>query len=92
MVELDLRRTRDGEIVVLHDPTLSRLWGVDRAVADLDLAEVAQIGHGDLRIPSFRQALDAIEVPIMVDFTGDEVVEGAVGPSGMPARCSARCS
>jgi glycerophosphoryl diester phosphodiesterase len=78
MVELDLRRTRDGELVVLHDPTLSRLWTVDRAVADLDLGEVAQIGQGDLRIPTFRQALDAVDVPIMVDFTGDEVVEEAV--------------
>src|SRR5580658_10291176 len=78
MVELDLRRTRDGELVVLHDPTLSRLWTVDRAVADLDLAEVTGLGQGDLRIPTFRQTLDALDVPIMVDFTGDEVVEGAV--------------
>ena len=26
MVKLDLRRTRDGAIVVLHDQTLERLW------------------------------------------------------------------
>ena len=43
MVELDLRRTRDDEIVVLHDQTLQRLWGVDASVGDLDLAEVP--GH-----------------------------------------------
>ena len=78
MVELDLRRTRDGELVVLHDATLSRLWRIDRAVADLDLATVREVGHGELRIPTFCQILDAIDVPIMVDFTGDEVVEGAV--------------
>ena len=40
MVELDLRRTRDGEIVVLHDQMLQRLWGVDASVGDLDLADV----------------------------------------------------
>lgn len=78
MVELDLRRTRDGVIVVLHDPTLLRLWGIDRAVGDLDLAQVRQIGHGDVRIPTLRQVLDQFTIPFMVDFTGDEVVHGAL--------------
>lgn len=78
MVELDLRRTRDGEIVVLHDPTLLRLWGVDRAVADLDLSEVRQIGRDAERIPTFAELLAAFDIPLMVDFTGPEVVEGAL--------------
>jgi glycerophosphoryl diester phosphodiesterase len=77
-VEIDLRRTRDGEIVVLHDQTLGRLWGVDASVGDLDWEEVAGIGQGDVRIPSLRQVLEAVPVPIMVDFTRREVVEGAL--------------
>jgi len=77
-VEIDLRRTRDGEIVVLHDQTLERLWGVDASVGDLDWAEVARVGHGDVRIPSLRQVLEAVRVPLMVDFTRREVVEGAL--------------
>jgi glycerophosphoryl diester phosphodiesterase len=77
-VELDLRRTRDGEIVVLHDQTLGRLWGVDASVGDLDWVEVAGIGQGDVRIPSLRQVLEAVRAPIMVDFTRREVVEGAL--------------
>jgi glycerophosphoryl diester phosphodiesterase len=77
-VEIDLRRTRDGEIVVLHDQTLGRLWGVDASVGDLDWDEVAGIGQGDVRIPSLRQVLEAVPVPIMVDFTRREVVEGAL--------------
>jgi glycerophosphoryl diester phosphodiesterase len=78
MIELDLRRSRDGEIVVLHDPTLSRLWGVERKVADLDLVEVQAIGDGTQRIPTLRQVLDEVGLPVMVDFTGGDVVEGAV--------------
>jgi glycerophosphoryl diester phosphodiesterase len=78
MVELDLRRTADGAIVVLHDPTLSRLWGVERNVSDLDLAAVRALGRGDERIPTFRQILEQVDVPLMVDFTGGEVVEGAL--------------
>ena len=40
-LELDVRLTRDGEIVVLHDPTLARTTGDPRAIADVDLAEIA---------------------------------------------------
>jgi glycerophosphoryl diester phosphodiesterase len=90
MVEIDLRRSRDGEIVVLHDPTLARLWGVDRAVADLDADELAAIGHGDVRIPLLRDVLAAVGVPLMVDFTSRAVVEGAleaVRAHGAMERC-----
>jgi myo-inositol-1(or 4)-monophosphatase len=85
MVELDLRRTRDGEIVVLHDQSLLRLWGVDASVGDLDWAEVARIGAegagGDfegVRIPLLREVLEIVPLPLMVDFTRREVVEGAL--------------
>lgn len=78
MVELDLRRTRDGVIVVLHDPTLLRLWGIDRTVGDLDLAQIREIGEGDVRVPTLREVLAQFTIPLMVDFTGDEVVEGAL--------------
>jgi len=79
MIELDLRRTRDGEIVVLHDQTLDRLWRVNRSVGDLDLVEVQRISDGHLRIPTFREVLAVVQLPLMVDFTRREVVEGALG-------------
>jgi myo-inositol-1(or 4)-monophosphatase/deoxyribonuclease-2 len=85
MVELDLRRTRDGEIVVLHDQSLHRLWGVDASVGDLDWAEVARIGaegagwdFDGVRIPLLREVLETVPLPVMVDFTRREVVEGAL--------------
>ena len=78
MVELDLRRTRDDEIVVLHDQTLQRLWGVDASVGDLDLAQVRDIGDGDLRIPTLHEVLRAVRRPLMVDFTRREVVPGGL--------------
>jgi glycerophosphoryl diester phosphodiesterase len=78
MVELDLRRSADGEIVVLHDATLSRLWEVDAAVDDLELAALESIGHGGVRIPTLLEVLDAVELPLMVDFTTRTVVPGAV--------------
>ncbi len=59
MLELDLRRTRDGSIVVLHDQSLLRLWERDASVGDLDLSEVQRLGEGDVRIPTWREVLDA---------------------------------
>ena len=78
MVEIDLRRTGDGEIVVLHDQTLERLWGVAASVGELGLAEVAALGDGDVRIPTLRAVLDAVTLPLMVDFTRREVVPGGL--------------
>jgi glycerophosphoryl diester phosphodiesterase len=78
MVEVDLRRTRDGEIVVLHDQTLERLWGVAASVGDLDLAEIAALGDGDVRIPTLRAVLEAVPLPLMIDLTRREVVRGGL--------------
>jgi glycerophosphoryl diester phosphodiesterase len=90
MVEIDLRRTRDGAIVVLHDQTLERLWGVAASVGDVDLADVVALGEGDVRIPTLPDVLSAVRLPLMVDFTRREVVAGgleAVRAAGALERC-----
>jgi glycerophosphoryl diester phosphodiesterase len=90
MVEIDLRRTRDGAIVVLHDQTLERLWGVSASVGDVDLADVVALGEGDVRIPTLPDVLSAVRLPLMVDFTRREVVAGgleAVRAAGALERC-----
>ena len=92
MLELDLRRTRDGAIVVLHDQSLLRLWELDASVGDLDLSEVTRLGAGDVRIPTLRQVFDAVppDVELMVDFTRREVVAGALDQA-LPADALDRC-
>ncbi|WP_052442751.1 glycerophosphodiester phosphodiesterase [Streptacidiphilus neutrinimicus] len=70
-VEIDVRLTRCGTPVLLHDATLDRLWGLPRALADLDAAEVAAVtGPAGERIPTLREALPvcaAAEATVMVD-------------------------
>ncbi|CAN5132181.1 glycerophosphodiester phosphodiesterase [soil metagenome] len=46
-VELDVHASRDGEAIVAHDPTLSRLLGRDDAIAGLSAAHLAGLDLGD---------------------------------------------
>ncbi|HEY3540949.1 MAG TPA: glycerophosphodiester phosphodiesterase [Gaiellaceae bacterium] len=75
MIELDVRCTSDGAAVVVHDPTLERIWGVARRVADLTADGVRALG-----IPDLGEALVAIpqHVQVMVDYEERAVAEPAL--------------
>ncbi|GHB10503.1 glycerophosphodiester phosphodiesterase [Salinicola rhizosphaerae] len=65
-LELDVRLTGDGQVVVSHDNNLRRLTGVDSRIDRMTLAEVEQVDVGSYfgdafvgeRIPTLRQVLD----------------------------------
>jgi glycerophosphoryl diester phosphodiesterase len=52
-VELDVQRTRDGAIVVVHDGDLLRMAGDPRKVWDLTLAEMQALDIGARRGPGY---------------------------------------
>jgi glycerophosphoryl diester phosphodiesterase len=52
-VELDVQRTRDGAIVVIHDGDLMRMGSDPRKVKDLTLAEIQAIDIGSRRGPQY---------------------------------------
>ncbi|WP_255955746.1 glycerophosphodiester phosphodiesterase [Streptomyces odontomachi] len=56
-VEIDVRVTRDGVPVLLHDDTLERLWGDGRALAELTAGEVRDLTGGG--VPALATALMA---------------------------------
>ncbi|MBI4459367.1 MAG: glycerophosphodiester phosphodiesterase [Acidobacteria bacterium] len=60
MVELDVRGTRDGRCVLLHDERVDRTTNGRGAVAEMTLEEVRRLdaGQGE-RIPTLEEALDA---------------------------------
>lgn len=70
-IELDVRLTRDGKVVVFHDDTLERMCG-DKARVDeksyKELQELTLAGSGS-RIPLFTEVLETIggRGPIIVE-------------------------
>ncbi|MEU2790690.1 glycerophosphodiester phosphodiesterase [Streptomyces sp. NPDC007100] len=54
-VEIDVRLTADRVPVLLHDPTLERLWGHDRRLASLTYAQVVEVSEGG--VPTLRDTL-----------------------------------
>ncbi|MFF8647584.1 glycerophosphodiester phosphodiesterase [Streptomyces griseoluteus] len=68
-VEIDVRLTRDGVPVLLHDDTLKRLWEVDRPLSALTAAQVTELTAGG--IPTLAEALSATEgTRVMADLCG----------------------
>lgn len=66
VVEIDVHRTYDGELVVLHDDTVDRTTSGTGKIADLTLDEVKSLDAGswfdpsfkDERIPTLREVLE----------------------------------
>lgn len=64
-VELDVRTTKDGEVVVFHDSTLKRITGSGKAIGDMTLSELQTVDIGSKygdefkgeRIPTFDEFL-----------------------------------
>ena len=57
IIEIDVRITKDGQVVVLHDPTLERLWGISSQVSDRKWDFISKLGEGDDHIPLLRDVL-----------------------------------
>ncbi|WP_406441134.1 glycerophosphodiester phosphodiesterase [Streptomyces sp. NBC_00631] len=69
-VEIDVRLSRDGVPVLLHDGTLKRLWEHDRPLHALSADEVRGLTAGG--VPTLAEALAATEGGrVMIDLPGE---------------------
>lgn len=63
-VELDLHLSRDGEIMVIHDPLLDRTTDGDGPVSDLTFEALSRVRLRDTideTIPTLTQVLDVFQ-------------------------------
>ncbi|MGE5392246.1 MAG: glycerophosphodiester phosphodiesterase [Candidatus Saccharibacteria bacterium] len=59
-IEFDLRKTRDGRIVVVHDESLKRTLGINRKLKRLSLAEVKSVSRQEGKeVPTLSEWLSA---------------------------------
>lgn len=86
-LETDVHVTRDGVLIIAHDPTATRMTAVPRAWADMDLAEARRLDLGwgfvaadgtrpfagqGITVATFEELVDAFpDVRINVDIKGD---------------------
>lgn len=70
IVEIDVRISQDGRVVVLHDPTLERLWGVSSSVGERTWEEISRLGEEGLRIPLLSEVL-----PLFVGSTSTLMID-----------------
>ena len=74
-IELDVRLSKDGHIMVFHDESLRRMCGVDRRISDMTRAELSAVrllGTGEA-IPTLPQVLKLVRgrVPLMIEIKGE---------------------
>lgn len=64
-IELDVQRTKDGQLVVYHDEQLKRLTGVDRFLWQLTWAEIQALDlhalNGEAKIPLLKDVLELMK-------------------------------
>jgi glycerophosphoryl diester phosphodiesterase len=77
-IELDVRLSKDGELVVFHDDNLTRVAGIDGKVIDFTAAELSKMSLSGTNdgVPTLREVLGLIDgaVPLIIEIkmSGDE--------------------
>ncbi|MDN3652078.1 glycerophosphodiester phosphodiesterase family protein [Thalassotalea ponticola] len=71
VIEIDLRSTKDGAIVVIHDETVNRTTNGRGKVIDHTLAELKQLDAGrGQRIPTYQEVLQLLvetDITLLID-------------------------
>jgi len=82
MLECDVHLTRDGQLVVMHDPRVDRTTNGIGAIADLSFAEVRALdaGHGE-QVPTLGEVLEVARTagkPLLLELKGEGTTRPAL--------------
>ena len=79
-IETDVRRTRDGRLVLFHDSTLTRVVGIDGSIEDMTYAEVSELlvkngEHADrvMLLEDFLKKYASADVKFAIELKGRDV-------------------
>lgn len=90
VLELDIQKTRDGKLVVIHDPFVDRTANSTGLVENMTLAELRQLtfnkqfpqAQGSFQIPEFTEVLDFAKmknIELNVEFKDYSSAYSAIG-------------
>jgi len=60
-VELDVRRTKDGQLIVMHDADVKRTTNGKGLVSDLTLEQIKGLSNQGEKVPTLCEALDFLK-------------------------------
>lgn len=89
LTEVDVRRTADGSLVLLHDERVDRTTNGTGPVADMNLQDVRKLDAGGRQIPTFEEALQTAHgrIGLILELKAEGLaydICGIVRASGFP--------
>ncbi len=72
-IELDVRKTKDGHLIVIHDADVKRTTNGKGLVSELTLEQIKSFNAGEgERIPTLQEALDFLDkkVKVLIELNG----------------------
>lgn len=103
LVEMDVRQTKDGELVIMHDGNIARTTTGRGNVGEMTLAEIKSYDAGEKfntrfrgeKAPAFAEAVNAVKGRALpdIDFkSGDpQKLVDAVRAAGLAGKCTLYC-
>jgi glycerophosphoryl diester phosphodiesterase len=78
MIELDVRLSKDGEVIVFHDANFRRVAKKRGKVKDLSLKEIKSYNVCGEKVPTLREVLDLCsgKIKLNIELKGRDTAEG----------------
>ena len=82
MIEIDVRLSADGKLIISHDASAMRVFGIDKAVALMTAAEFSSLRHKDAPNYSAHLLADYVDAgvfPLLVHVKVSEAIAPLIG-------------
>ncbi len=79
-IECDIHRTKDGKLVIAHDPDLNRIAGINKKITAMTSREISKVKlKSGESIPLLEEVLREIKIPLVVELKSMETVKEVIG-------------
>lgn len=78
-IELDVHLSKDGHMMVIHDPDLERIAGDQRLVSEMTFEELRAVRlPGNEHIPELPEVLKEIRIPLVIELKSPRTLNAIV--------------